>query len=97
MGNFIHYLICGQSYNASTLVNYDSRVVSISNLLVIKTLESLFTSVNVYKIGHCIEKSKIKKTVAGNCQLKMPCNCIIISLFRSQDICTVGREPWYGG
>ena len=30
----------GQSYNASTLVNYDSRVVSISNLQVITTLES---------------------------------------------------------
>ena len=29
-----------QSYKASTLVNYDSRVVSISNLLVITTLES---------------------------------------------------------
>ena len=31
---------CGQSYKASTLVNYDSRVVSKSNLLVITTLES---------------------------------------------------------
>ena len=30
---------CGQSYKASTLVNYDSRVVSISNLVVIMTLE----------------------------------------------------------
>ena len=26
---------CGQSYKASTLVNYDSRVESISNLLVV--------------------------------------------------------------
>ena len=32
--------ISGQSFKASTLVNYDSRVVSISNLLVITTLES---------------------------------------------------------
>ena len=30
----------GQSYKASTLVNYDTRVISISNLLVITTLES---------------------------------------------------------
>ena len=30
----------GQSYKASMLVNYDSLVVSISNLLVITTLES---------------------------------------------------------
>ena len=30
----------GQSYKASTLVNYYSRVVRISNLLVITTLES---------------------------------------------------------
>ena len=29
-----------KSYKASTLVNYDSRVVSISNLLVITSLES---------------------------------------------------------
>ena len=32
--------ISGQSFKASTLVNYDSRVVSLSNLLVITTLES---------------------------------------------------------
>ena len=32
--------VSGQSYKASTLVNYDSRVVSISNLLVITTLGS---------------------------------------------------------
>ena len=30
----------GQSYKASTLVNYDSRVVTLSKLLVITTLES---------------------------------------------------------
>ena len=30
----------GQSYKATMLVNYDSRVVNISNLLVITTLES---------------------------------------------------------
>ena len=30
---------CGQSYKASTLVNYNSRVVTISSLLVITTLE----------------------------------------------------------
>ena len=32
------YETCGQSYKASTLVNYDSRVVS--NVLVITSLES---------------------------------------------------------
>ena len=32
--------ISGQSYKVSTLVNYDSRAESISNLLVITTLES---------------------------------------------------------
>ena len=32
-------VICGQSYKASSLINYNSRVVSISNLLVIMTLE----------------------------------------------------------
>ena len=39
--NVGHYedSISGQSYKASTLVNYDSRVVSVSNLLVITTLE----------------------------------------------------------
>ena len=31
---------CGQSYKASTLVNYDSSVLSISNLQVITSLES---------------------------------------------------------
>ena len=31
---------CGQSYKASMLVNYDSRVISKSNLLVITTLAS---------------------------------------------------------
>ena len=36
-----------QSYKASTLVNYDLRVVSISNLLVIKTLEC-----KMFMIGH---------------------------------------------
>ena len=30
---------CGQSYKHFTLVNYDSRVVRISNLLVFATLE----------------------------------------------------------
>ena len=30
---------CGQSYKPSMLVNYDSRVVSISNLQVVTTLE----------------------------------------------------------
>ena len=30
-------LACGQSYKASTLVHYDSRVISISNLLEITT------------------------------------------------------------
>ena len=38
--SFNQKVTCGQSYKASTLVNYDSRVVSISNLLVIRTLES---------------------------------------------------------
>ena len=37
-------MICGQSYKASTLINYDSRVVGISNLLVNTSLESQFTS-----------------------------------------------------
>ena len=32
--------ICGQSYKASALINYNSRVVNISNLLVITSLES---------------------------------------------------------
>ena len=31
---------CDQSYKASTIVIYDSRVISINNLLVITTLES---------------------------------------------------------
>ena len=30
---------CGQCYKASTLINYDSRVASTSNLLVITSLE----------------------------------------------------------
>ena len=30
----------GQSYKASTLINYNSRVISISNLPVIMTIES---------------------------------------------------------
>ena len=37
---FILYLIRGQSFKASTLVNDDSRVLSISDLQVITTLES---------------------------------------------------------
>ena len=32
--------VCGQSYKASMFVNYNSRVVSIINLLVITSLES---------------------------------------------------------
>ena len=36
---------CGQSYKDSTRVNFDSRVVYISNLLVKTTLESKFTSI----------------------------------------------------
>ena len=35
----------GQPYKASTLVNYDSRVINISNLLGITPLESYFTGV----------------------------------------------------
>ena len=31
---------CGQSYNHVTLVNYDSRVVITSKLLILMTLES---------------------------------------------------------
>ena len=33
-------VISGQTYKASTLINYDSIVVSISNLLVITSIES---------------------------------------------------------
>ena len=36
---------CGQSYKASTIVVYESRVVNISNLRVITTVESYFTIV----------------------------------------------------
>ena len=35
----------GQSYKASTIVIYKSRVVNVSNLLVITTVESQFTLV----------------------------------------------------
>ena len=44
MINYDHKVVptCIQSYKASTLVNYDSRVVSIINLLVIATLDLYF-------------------------------------------------------
>ena len=41
-----------QSYKASTSVNYDSRAINISNLLVITTRDVIWNSNNVYKIGH---------------------------------------------
>ena len=33
------FMTCGQSYKASTIVIYESRVVNVSNLLVITTVE----------------------------------------------------------
>ena len=41
-------LSCDQSYKHFTLVNYDSRVVITSKLLILKTLELKFTSVEAF-------------------------------------------------
>ena len=38
--NLRRLITCGQSYKASTIIIYDSRVVNMSNLLVTTTLES---------------------------------------------------------
>ena len=43
--NFFPSAISGQSYKHFTLINYDSRVVITSKLLIIKTVESSLTSV----------------------------------------------------
>ena len=55
-------LICGQSYKASMLVNYDSRVISISNLLVIITRAVIFE--RKMFISHQTTRDMLKKLTA---------------------------------
>ena len=55
----------GQSYKASTSVNYDTRVVNISNWLLIMTRNLL--AYNVYKIGLRSCTNAIKGPLRSSC------------------------------
>ena len=59
----------GQSYKASTIVIYESRVINMSNLIVTTTVESWFTSGNLfircatYFLKNYVHKIDWRKTV----------------------------------
>ena len=59
---------CGQSYKDSTIINYDTRVMLTSKLLIVTPLEMWITIVGLYKIDHKIlfhEKIFVNVAICG--------------------------------